>query len=133
MSRKDRKIEVPEPCDKDVFTSGKPLMAANTWYPEDNPIRADGFEKWVQKIAKESGQKVDWHYSGGIAQVLYLGDKDKILEACEKFPCPAQVMRWFETADPGLYRNGVTPTPENAIGAFYEGGRGSTFMVEDEN
>lgn len=28
-------------------------------------------ESWVQQVASLSGQSVDWHYSGGIANVLY--------------------------------------------------------------
>ncbi len=119
----------PEPCDQKIFKEGKSLFAANTWHPQDKPIRAVGFEEWIKAIRKKSKQKIDWHYSGGIAHVLYIGKKEKIIEAMNDNPCPAQIMHWFEDGDAGLYRAGVTPTPPGAIGAFYEGGRGSTFIV----
>ena len=38
----------------------------------------------MQSVAKESGQQVDWHYSGGIANVLYIGDHAKVLAAVKK-------------------------------------------------
>lgn len=123
--------ESSDRCDQEVFQKGTPLLAANTWYPEDNPCRATGFEKWVKAIAKASGQKVDWHYSGGIAQVLYIGDRQKILDAMKDNYCPAQILRMFGVEDQGLYRSDVTPVPERTLGAFYDGGPGSTFIGDD--
>lgn len=41
-------------------------------------------ETWVQSAASASGQKMDWHYTGGIANVLYLGDYNRVLAAVEK-------------------------------------------------
>lgn len=41
-------------------------------------------EEFVQAVAKESGQPVDWHYRGGIANVLYLGDHAKVKAAFDK-------------------------------------------------
>ena len=118
----------PPPCNQEVFSKGKSLLAADT-----SGCRAVGFEPWVQEVAKKSGQPVDWHYSGGVAHVLYLGDREKVIEAAKSIPCPANIMRWFEETDPGLYRKGVTPTPEGAIGAYYEGGRGSTYIVQEDD
>jgi hypothetical protein len=125
-------MDVPEPCNKKIFNDGKPLFAANTWYPEDNPIRATGFEEWIKEIRKKSKQDIDWHYSGGIAQVLYLGDKEKIIEAMNDNPCPAQIMHWFQEGDAGLYRAGVTQVPKDTIAAFYEGGGKSSYIVKDK-
>ncbi len=35
-------------------------------------------ENWVQEVAKRSGQQVDWGYIGGRANIIGLGDLDKI-------------------------------------------------------
>ena len=38
-------------------------------------------EEWVKKVAKLSGQPVDWHFVGGRARILALGDLGKVREA----------------------------------------------------
>ncbi len=64
------------PCDADIFKNGHSvaMMVACRH-------RA---EAWVQEVAKESGQRVDWHYTGGIVNVLYIGDHNKVLTAVRK-------------------------------------------------
>ncbi len=122
---KEKSYQPPTPCDQDVFKNGKPLLWADTGAVGGANI----FEDWILKIRKRSGQQIDWHYSGGVAQVLYLGDLDKINEAIQTVPHPNQitVMRWCQSTDQGLYREGVTPTPDNAIAADWQGGGRSTF------
>lgn len=63
-------------CDGDVFKKGHSVAVLDACM-----YRA---EQWVQSVAKESGQKVDWHYSGGRANVLYLGDYEKVAAAVTK-------------------------------------------------
>jgi hypothetical protein len=87
------------PCDGEIFTFGVSLLAADT-----SDCGAVGFDPWVAEIARISGQRVDWHFSGGIAHVLFLGDRTKVVTAARIIPCPARVMRWFKEGDPGLYR-----------------------------
>jgi hypothetical protein len=113
-------------CDHDVFQHGKSLLAADT-----HACGASGFDAWIQEVARASHQRVDWHYSGGVAHVLYVGDRDAVMEAARGIPCPAQIMGWFNEGDPGLYRRGVTPAPPGAIAAWYNGGPGSTFAYEE--
>jgi hypothetical protein len=96
-----------QPCDKNIFEKGKPLLIADT----DDDGGDVSFEAWVQAIAKESKQKADWHYSGGRAQVLYIGKRDKLLKAAKSIPCPARIMQVFGDDDHGLYRRGVSPSP----------------------
>jgi hypothetical protein len=105
------------PCDPAVFRDGRPLLAADTSWPADMDVddlvfgehstapRAAGFEAWVCRIREASGQRVDWHMSGGRAQVLYLGDRAAIEAAIEANPSPATVLRWFSDGDAGLWRN----------------------------
>lgn len=63
-------------CDQEVFDKGYSVATLDACMH-----RA---EQWVQEVAQESGQRVDWHYYGGIANVLYLGDHAKVLAAVEK-------------------------------------------------
>jgi hypothetical protein len=120
----DERVVLP-PCDGEVFKHGESLLACDT-----HGCGAMGFEEWVKRIREDSGQRVDWHYSGGIAHVLYIGDPYKVTAAIMKVPCPARIMREYKLGEPGLYRNGVTVTPEGAIAGYYDGGPGSGFIVE---
>jgi hypothetical protein len=61
-------------CDPEIYKNGVEVFVTHT-------IRAADIEIWVQKIAQDSGQKVDWHYSSGRAQILALGDIAKVREA----------------------------------------------------
>jgi hypothetical protein len=38
-------------------------------------------EEWVRKVAVLSGQRVDWHYFGGRAHVMFLGNHAKAVLA----------------------------------------------------
>jgi hypothetical protein len=115
-------------CDADVFKDGKGICALDACM-----CRA---EQWVQAVARESGQRVDWHYSGGIANVLYLGDYAAVSAAMGKLAptledtmarkpgecgsCsgdthrPGQILRMYGAEAHGLYREG-DPLPEGAI------------------
>jgi len=66
----------PAPCNPDIFKNGQCVCVV------DGPSRA--VEDWVQKVAKTADAQVDWHYSGGRAVVLHLGDgesRQRVLEA----------------------------------------------------
>lgn len=65
-----------EPCNQDIFRNGHSIASLDACRH-----RA---EEFVQAVAKESGQPVDWHCSGGIASVLYLGDYEKVKAAFDK-------------------------------------------------
>lgn len=64
-------------CDQEVYDNGTQVFLTHT-------LAAKDVEDWVQQIAKESNQKVDWHYGAGRAQVLALGDLEKVKEAIIK-------------------------------------------------
>jgi hypothetical protein len=65
-------------CNQKVYENGTTVFLTNS-------IDSDGMGKWVQKIAEESGQSVDWHYSCGWAEILALGDLNKVRKAIVKF------------------------------------------------
>ena len=116
----------PAPCDSKIFKKGVSIVALDAG--------SEAAEAWVQSIAKESGVPVDWHYSGGIANVLYLGNSEargKVNQAISKLEgsLDGTIMTRFQEGDPGLYRNGVTEAPEGASAAFHlPGERGPTFI-----
>lgn len=108
----------PPPCEPDIFRNGFSICAfdAPAWIAE----------AWVVKVRAASGQRVDWHYSGGVVHVLMLGDRDKVLAAIAEIKLPPheplhpgdrREERQIRIFDPGcgLYRHG-DPVPEGVIG-----------------
>lgn len=100
---------MPKPCDEQVFMEGNPVMLVDT------DIGADNFEEWVQKLALKVGVPTDWHYSGGVAQVLTLGDPNVVIAVAKALwehspPVPKndpmRVLKWC-TDGKGLYRKDV--------------------------
>lgn len=75
-------------------------------------------EEWVREVARRSEAKVDWHYSGGIAQVLHLGDVQsrervhRIMRKLEKrLDKGGYVMRYVGEGERGMYRDGDENNP----------------------
>jgi len=64
-------------CNQEVYNDGVEVFLTHT-------IDSKDMERWVQTIAKDSGQKVDWHYGAGRAQVLAIGDLSKVRQAILK-------------------------------------------------
>ena len=64
-------------CNQEVYDKGTVVFLTNT-------IRSVRVEEWVQAIAKESGQPVDWHQFAGRAVVKALGDLHKVRKAIVK-------------------------------------------------
>ncbi len=116
-------------CDGRVFKDGHAIVLLDGCMHR--------VEQWVQAVARESGQLVDWHYSGGVAQVLYVGDFAKVDAAVEKLlptladPMPRRrsecgscsgathragdlLRRYAYENAHGIYRAGDS-LPENAI------------------
>jgi hypothetical protein len=96
--------------------------------------RAEAFEDWIVSIRKTLPRKckIDWHYSGGIANVLYLGDQQTVMKAIGEHmdTCPAHVMSLVEETGP--YRAGVTPAPEGALCGSYNPDDGDTEFIVKE-
>jgi len=115
-----------KPCNAKIFKEGEPIVALDA--------RANAAEEWVQSVAHKAEAPMDWHYSGGIANVLYLGNekvRERVDRAIDELAdsLDGQILNRFGSGDPGLYRKGVTEVPKNTIAAFYEPGRkGSTFI-----
>lgn len=89
------------PCDREVFEKGHSVAMLDAW-------SADA-EEWVQAVARESGQRVDWHYSGGVANVLFIGDPARVLAAVRSLAptLRGRIMRTFDVAgEHGPHRAG---------------------------
>lgn len=89
-------------CDSNIFRHGTPLCAVDT-----GPVGgADRFETYIEGIREATGSQVDWHYSGGRAQVLVLGDPEPVRKAIALTPLPEDqtFLKWFNPGE-GLYRN----------------------------
>ncbi len=61
-------------CDNEIYSDGEVVFVTNT-------IRTPRMEEWVQKIAKDSGQRVDWHQFAGRPVIKALGDLSKVRKA----------------------------------------------------
>lgn len=97
----------PPPCDAEVFKDGIGLCVIDA--------RMHAAEAWVRKIAERSGQRVDWHYSGGRGNVLVLGDHARALQVARDLvpELDGRVLRFSED-QVSLYRAG-DPLPQGVI------------------
>jgi len=64
-------------CDQEVYEKGEVVFITNT-------IRSSRMEEWVQKIAQDSGQRVDWHQFAGRPVMKALGDLHAVRKAIVK-------------------------------------------------
>jgi len=65
----------PQPCDPEIFESGQTVVI---WPPFAG---SNAIERHVQKIARLSGQRVDWFFAGGRVVVRAIGDMERVMEA----------------------------------------------------
>lgn len=72
-------------------------------------IPSNSMEAWVRSVAKDSKQKVDWHFCGGRAVVLTLGDVKKVQASIEKL-LPDHDAR-FQAACSGFISGGPYKPP----------------------
>lgn len=123
-------------CDQDVFQYGTPIVLVDA--------RSVQMEAWVTEIRRSfveeffafSVEKIDWHYSGGIAQLLHLGTKAgraKIVEIISRKEkvLDGRILRFLEE-ESGLYRRGVDESPDSAMAGFYDPISGKQFFFIKE-
>lgn len=73
--------------------------------------RASNVERWVQSVARKAGAQVDWHHSGGYANILHLGDAEsrgRVLAVIIELELSLQGII-VQVGGPALYRKGVDP------------------------
>lgn len=107
----------PPPCDQEIFQKGQPVAALDA--------RSNAAENWVRAVAKKASTRVDWHYSGGIAQVLHLGDDEsrvRVEAAIDELEptLKGTVMRRYRSGASGLHRKGVVQNHPGAVASFMD-------------
>lgn len=118
-------------CDEEIFRDGESIAIV-----EKGMLPAEAVERWLEAVRADSSSKLDWHYSGGMAHMLHLGDADSRQRAEIALRehdglDGIRLVRIIPAGASGLYRGGVTPVPEGAIAAAYEGGNSSSFIVAE--
>ena len=100
----------PASCDHDVFQKGVSVAQI----AQGSGMRSWHIEAFIRSVAHSTQTRTDWHYSGGIAQVLTLDDPEKVAAEVQRawgeFAAPypnAQMM----TGLPARYRAGVDTCP----------------------
>ena len=91
----------PAPCNPEIFKKGRGVCVIDG--------SSNAVERWVQSVAKKANAQVDWHYSGGRANVLHLGDdasRQRVLNAINELEGKLKG-RILSVDGPALYRNGV--------------------------
>ena len=120
----------PPDCDKEIFQKGQSVAVIDG--------SSNAVEKWVKSVAKKADARVDWHYTGGIANMLHLGDAEsraRVEMAINELgsTLEGRIMRRYCADEPGLYRNGVTQVPTGAIAGFMDPLSGNaTYIVESD-
>jgi len=90
----------PPPCNPEIFKKGKGVCIVDG--------SSNAVERWVKSVAKKANAKVDWHYSGGRAKVLHLGDEascQRVLNAISKLEGELKG-RILSVGGPALYLAG---------------------------
>ena len=99
----------PPPCNPEIFQKGSTVCVLSG--------RSNAIEQWVKSVAAKANAQVDWHFSGGRANVLHLGDEEsrqRVFEAINDLQNQLQG-DILQVGGPGLYRAGVTEVPEGTI------------------
>lgn len=117
----------PPPCDQEIFEKGEPVAALDA--------ASNAAERWVKSVAARAEARLDWHYSGGRAQVLHLGDassRARVMMAIDELENSLEgtILTIYRPGDSGLYRAGVTPAPEGALASFPDDRGNAVFMIE---
>ncbi len=98
----------PPPCNPDIFKNGRGVCVLDG--------SSNAVERWVKTVAKRADARVDWHYSGGSANVLHLGNdesRQRVLNAIEELKDKLSG-RILSVDGPALYRAG-DKVPEGTI------------------
>ncbi len=103
----------PAPCNPKIFKHGKGICVVDG--------SSNAVERWVKAVAKKAKAQVDWHYSGGRANVLHLGNdesRQRVINAIHELEGELKGTI-LSVGGPALYRNGVEDSedgePQGAV------------------
>lgn len=102
----------PPDCDRDVFQHGETIA---TGYGSSNAV-----ERWVKTVAAASETRLDWHYTGGMVNILFLGTPEERVRAEQQLEkmrhdLDGELYRILPSGAPQPYRRGVTPVPAGTV------------------
>lgn len=100
----------PSPCNPEIFQKGSGVCVLTG--------SSNALERWVRAVAEKADAQMDWHFSGGRANVLHLGDDEsrkRAMEAIEELKGELEG-EILQVGGPALFRNGVEDP--DAQGAF---------------
>lgn len=99
----DARAATPTACNHDVYERGELMFLTHSIG------RSAAIERWVQKIARVSGQPVDWHFSGGRVLVKALGNLAAVRSAIRSLIHEHDAAFLKSHADLGFSSARVTP------------------------
>ena len=105
---------IPQPCDQEIFQKGEGVCTLDGDWDEELGTSSQNVEQWVKSVAEKANARVDWHFSGGIASVLHLGDeasRKRVMRAIDELE-PLLKGRIFSKGTPAPYRKGVNNPDE---------------------
>jgi len=114
----------PPDCDPEVFSNGEGVCVLSG--------SSNAIERWVKKVAERASARVDWHYSGGRANVLHLGDaasRKRVLSAIDELKDDLEGSV-LSVGGPSLYRGGIEDPA--AAGAVVRDVAGQTVLDDPE-
>jgi hypothetical protein len=90
----------PPPCNRKILKKGRGVCVLDG--------SSNAIETWVRAVAMKADAQVDWHYSGGRANVLHLGDdesRQRVLNVIEELKDELNGCI-LSVGGPALYRAG---------------------------
>jgi hypothetical protein len=82
---------VSNKCDEDIYENGRTVLVIG------DEFSVNTIEAFVQKIARRSGQKVDWHFIAGRAALRAKANTQGLHKVDEAiYGCPDEVAAWWK-------------------------------------
>ncbi len=103
IAASDARAATPVACNHDVYERGELMFLTHSIG------RSAAIERWVQNIARVSGQPVDWHFSGGRVLVKALGDLGAVRNAIRALIHEHDAAFRKTLANAGFSRHKATP------------------------
>lgn len=110
----------PPNCDPEIFKNGHTICTLDG--------SSNAIERWVKSLTQETDARLDWHYCGGVGNVLHLGDdesRERVISALRsRFSAEREESnpRIMSISGDNLFRAGVHEFPEDAIAYAHDVG-----------
>jgi hypothetical protein len=100
-------------CDPEIYKNGITVARLDG--------RSEKVQRYVRTLARKANARLDWHLSGGIAQVLYLGNEEgrkRVEQVIKELgdSGDVDVIQIMQPEEKPLFRDGVDEWPEGFLG-----------------